>query len=159
MDGWIAGKRPAFDRRWKLICGSRSISLTPGFSPVIAGQEYQNRFNGFARAHKPKPLERLAHRDGLTTRLKPGVNENICVVHFARHKSINPFIQQSNSLFVALKKLLHRLPVFGQDDLRVARTAAGLRAVERAGLPGNVALGQFRRGLAHPDHLRIVEMP
>jgi hypothetical protein len=50
-----------------------AISLTPGFSPVRAGKERQNRFNGFSRAGKP--LKRLAHPDTFTTRLKPGANE------------------------------------------------------------------------------------
>jgi hypothetical protein len=42
------------------------ISLTPGFSPVMADIESQNRFNGFPRAGKP--LKRLAAR----TRESPG---------------------------------------------------------------------------------------
>jgi len=57
---------------------SDAISLTPGFSPVMAGQADQNRFNGFPRASKP--LKRLAHRNACTTRLKPGVNESTGVV-------------------------------------------------------------------------------
>jgi hypothetical protein len=60
---------------------NNTISLTPGFSPVPAGQADQNRFNGFSRADKP--LKRLAHRATLNTRLKPGVNENRFVIaHF-----------------------------------------------------------------------------
>jgi len=51
-----------------------TFSLTPGFSPVRAGGEDQNRFNGFFRAGKP--LKRLARRDAFITRLKPGVNKN-----------------------------------------------------------------------------------
>ena len=35
-----------------------TISLTPGFSPVLAAVAGQNRFNGFSRADKP--LKRLA---------------------------------------------------------------------------------------------------
>ena len=50
------------------------ISLTPGFSPVTAGNECQNRFNGFFRAGKP--LKRLVRTHAFITRLKPGVNEN-----------------------------------------------------------------------------------
>jgi hypothetical protein len=46
---------------------SDTISLTPGFSPVAAGREYQNRFNGFFRAGKP--LKRLAPSDAFNTRL------------------------------------------------------------------------------------------
>jgi hypothetical protein len=53
---------------------NNAFSLTPGFSPVIAGGEDQNRFNGFSRAGKP--LKRLARRDAFITRLKPGANEN-----------------------------------------------------------------------------------
>ena len=53
---------------------SNTISLAPGFSPVMAGQAVQNRFNGFTCA--AKPLKRLARRDALTTRLKLGVNES-----------------------------------------------------------------------------------
>jgi hypothetical protein len=60
---------------------SNAISLTPGFSPVMAGKAGQNRFNGFLRASKP--LKRLARRNTCTTRLKPGVNERHGVVaHF-----------------------------------------------------------------------------
>ena len=55
---------------------SRIISLTPGFSPVPAADESQNRFNGFDSAGKP--LKRLAHCAALITRLKPGVNESLC---------------------------------------------------------------------------------
>jgi hypothetical protein len=58
-----------------------AISLTPGFSPVMAGKAGQNRFNGFLRAGKP--LKRLVRRNACTTRLKPGVNEsNGVVTHF-----------------------------------------------------------------------------
>jgi hypothetical protein len=53
---------------------TNTVSLTPGFSPVMAGKEDQNRFNGFSRAGKP--LKRLARRSTFTTRLKPGVNES-----------------------------------------------------------------------------------
>jgi hypothetical protein len=60
---------------------SNAISLTPGFSPVLAGKASQNRFNGFPRA--VKPLKRLVHRNHYATRLKPGVNERHGVVaHF-----------------------------------------------------------------------------
>lgn len=52
---------------------SSGISLTPGFSPVMADKGRQNRFNGFACAGKP--LKRLTHPSPSTTRLKPGVNE------------------------------------------------------------------------------------
>ena len=63
---------------------SNAISLTPGFSPVMAGKTCQNRFNGFPRARKP--LKRLARRRAFTTRLKPGVNEkHWMVAPFARH--------------------------------------------------------------------------
>jgi hypothetical protein len=57
---------------------SFAFSLTPGFSPVSPAGQARNRFNGFPRAGKP--LKRLGHRDAFTTRLKPGVNENICTV-------------------------------------------------------------------------------
>jgi hypothetical protein len=57
---------------------SNTISLTPGFSPVLAGQVDRNRFNGFSRAEKP--LKRLARQDVPTTRLKPGVNESRCLL-------------------------------------------------------------------------------
>ncbi len=53
---------------------SSFISLTPGFSPVVADKEDQNRFNGFPRVSKP--LKRLARPNAFATRLKPGVNEN-----------------------------------------------------------------------------------
>jgi hypothetical protein len=59
---------------------SNIISLTPGFSPVLAGLADQNRFNGFSRAGKP--LKRLIDRDAFTTRLKPGINENSCLVFY-----------------------------------------------------------------------------
>jgi hypothetical protein len=52
---------------------SGTISLTPGFSPVLASQAGQNRFNGLSRASKP--LKRLARRNTFGTRLKRGVNE------------------------------------------------------------------------------------
>jgi hypothetical protein len=52
---------------------SSGISLTPGFSPMAAGEERENRFNGLSRAEKP--LKRLERRACSTTRLKPGVNE------------------------------------------------------------------------------------
>ncbi len=61
---------------------SNAISLTPGFSPMLAGKASQNRFNGFPRAGKP--LKRLMHRNHYATRLKPGVNEGHGVVaHFS----------------------------------------------------------------------------
>ena len=55
---------------------SNAISLTPGFSPVIAGVEDQNRFNGFSRGGKP--LKRLIRPNAFTARLKPGVYESHC---------------------------------------------------------------------------------
>jgi hypothetical protein len=59
------------------------ISLTPGFSPVTADKERQNRLNGFACAGKP--LKRLAHPSTFTTRLKPGVNEKLWIApHFCQ---------------------------------------------------------------------------
>ena len=65
---------------------SNAISLTPGFSPVIAGVEDQNRFNGFSRGGKP--LKRLIRPNAFTTRLKPGVNEgNYVVAHFYKSQS------------------------------------------------------------------------
>jgi hypothetical protein len=66
---------------------SNTISLTPGFSPVVAGQTGQNRFNGFSCADKP--LKRLARQDALTTRLKPGVNENRCIVTHLRNSQLS----------------------------------------------------------------------
>jgi hypothetical protein len=58
----------------------RAISLTPGFSPVIADGKCQNRFNGFPRAEKP--LKRLDDPAAVLARLKPGVNErDYFVVH------------------------------------------------------------------------------
>jgi len=53
---------------------SSVISLTPGFSPVMAGQAGRNRFNGFA--HADKPLKRPDWRNASATRLKPGANES-----------------------------------------------------------------------------------
>jgi hypothetical protein len=50
-----------------------TLSLTPGFSPVIAAGGTQNRFNGFLRP--AKPFQRLAYRAVITTPLKRGVNE------------------------------------------------------------------------------------
>jgi len=52
---------------------SKSISLTPGFSPVTGENECRNRFNGFPGAGKPLKRLALSRRGG--TRLKPGVNE------------------------------------------------------------------------------------
>ena len=52
----------------------RTISLTPGFSPVVKGRNDLNRFNGLSCIGKP--LKRLAAREGFHTRLKPGVNES-----------------------------------------------------------------------------------
>ena len=52
---------------------SDTLSLTPGFSPVLPPEESKNRFNGFAAAGKP--LKRLAGHSFFHTRLKPGVNE------------------------------------------------------------------------------------
>ncbi len=52
---------------------SSTFSLAPGFSPVKADAERENRFNGFSPAGKPlKRLVGIRHPD---TRLKPGVNE------------------------------------------------------------------------------------
>jgi hypothetical protein len=63
------------------------ISLTPGFSPVKTGREFQNRFNGFPRAGKP--LKRLTDRHASCTRLKPGVNEIVGLLIFA---GLNQFV-------------------------------------------------------------------
>jgi hypothetical protein len=52
---------------------NNAISLTPGFSPVMAGNAGQNRFNGLLRADKP--LKRLARWNACASRLKPGVIE------------------------------------------------------------------------------------
>ncbi len=52
---------------------NNAILLTPGFSPVMAGHQWPNRFNGLACAGKP--LKRLEVRVAGCTRLKPGVNE------------------------------------------------------------------------------------
>ena len=70
---------------------SNAISLTPGFSPVMAGQAVRNSFNGFS--HADKPLKRLARRDALATRLKPGVNGSRCaLLNFASLDSVSrPF--------------------------------------------------------------------
>jgi hypothetical protein len=57
---------------------SNAISLTPGFSPVMVGKIFHNRFNGFPRGGKP--LKRLVCRRASLTRLKPGVNESGCEV-------------------------------------------------------------------------------
>ncbi len=43
---------------------SDMISLTPGFSSVITGQNDNNRFNGFPRTGKP--LKRLSRAEALT---------------------------------------------------------------------------------------------
>jgi hypothetical protein len=52
---------------------NRIVSLAPGFSPVLADKECENRFNGFSSADKP--LKRLAATPRHVTRLKPGANE------------------------------------------------------------------------------------
>jgi hypothetical protein len=52
---------------------SDSISLTPGFSPVVVAEERENRFNGLSCARKP--LKRLNRDASYITRLKPDVNE------------------------------------------------------------------------------------
>ena len=52
---------------------SSPLSLAPGFSPVIAGKNEENRFNGFPPAGKP--LKRLTSRRRQCARLKPGVNK------------------------------------------------------------------------------------
>jgi hypothetical protein len=44
----------------------------------MAGTDVKNRFNGLSRAGKP--LKRLTLLDAFVTRLKPGVNESICVI-------------------------------------------------------------------------------
>jgi hypothetical protein len=54
---------------------SNDLSLTPGFSLVMADLENENRLNGFSRADKP--LKRLVCQDACATRLKPGVNETL----------------------------------------------------------------------------------
>lgn len=56
----------------------RIISSAPGFNPVMAGEEDQNRFNGFCCAHKP--LKRLIRPRDLTNQLKPGINESCRLV-------------------------------------------------------------------------------
>jgi hypothetical protein len=55
----------------------RTFLLTPGFSPVMAGDKRGNRFNGFSAG--AKPLKRLVPRRACPTRLKPGVNETAMV--------------------------------------------------------------------------------
>jgi hypothetical protein len=61
-------------------CG---ISLTPGFSPVLAAKTNHSRFNGLAdlrrqlrRKSTVKTVLTFRHS---RTRLKPGVNEILCV--------------------------------------------------------------------------------
>jgi hypothetical protein len=51
--------------------------LTPGFSRVVEGADFSNRFSGFPRAAKRLKRFRLIHSFG--TQLKLGVNE-ICTV-------------------------------------------------------------------------------
>ncbi len=53
----------------------RSLSLTPGFSPVTGDGEGFNRFSGFPRAWKP--FKRLKIVRDFLTGLKPGVNERV----------------------------------------------------------------------------------
>ena len=54
------------------------ISLTPVFSPVLAGEKIQNRFNGFPRVEKP--LKRLVVSLAEITGLKAGVNEHAALI-------------------------------------------------------------------------------
>ena len=54
---------------------SNAFPLTPGFSPVAAEKECQNRFNGFALAGKP--LKRLVRSIAPNTRLKPLVSTQL----------------------------------------------------------------------------------
>jgi hypothetical protein len=49
-----------------------AILLTPGFSPVGAGQIKPSRFNGLAGG---ETVETVLSCERLGTRLKPGVNE------------------------------------------------------------------------------------
>jgi hypothetical protein len=52
-----------------------AVSLISGFSPVDGRQAKASRFNGLACGKRLKPFW---VRIGLDTRLKPGVNENLC---------------------------------------------------------------------------------
>jgi hypothetical protein len=51
-----------------------TISLTPGFSPVMTGHALKPFQRFFSVG---KPLKRLVRQEALGTRLKPGVNENL----------------------------------------------------------------------------------
>ena len=76
----------------------------------------------------------------------------------ASNQSIHPSIQKSTypvSFFLALEKFLHRLPLFRQNHLRMGRTAAGGRVVERTMLCGRIVGAQLRRALAHADELGV----
>jgi hypothetical protein len=50
------------------------FSLTPGFSPVLAGEDDGSRFNGFVRGVKAAEAARRSFLPRFTG-LKPGVNE------------------------------------------------------------------------------------
>jgi hypothetical protein len=50
-----------------------NLSLTPGFSPVLAIKRTANRFNGLPV--RQKPLKRFQDAGTQFTGLKPGVNE------------------------------------------------------------------------------------
>jgi hypothetical protein len=60
-----------------------------------------------------------------------------------------------SSFLVALEKLLNRLPMLRQNDLRMRRAAARHRVVQRTVPGGNVIGSQFRCALAHTDELRV----
>ena len=64
------------------------ISLTPGFSPVMADEGDQNRFNGFSRAGKP--LKRLGRPNAFVTRLKPLVSTQVTNPHDFADASPSP---------------------------------------------------------------------
>jgi hypothetical protein len=65
-----------------------TFSLTPGFSPGLAGDQRTKPFQRFSGTDKP--LKRLARPDPASTRLKPGVNENDYSVPVAWNFFKNP---------------------------------------------------------------------
>lgn len=55
---------------------NETLSLAPGFSPVLKPRRPENRFNGF-QALEPKPLKRFCATTSKSTGLKPDANESI----------------------------------------------------------------------------------
>jgi hypothetical protein len=56
-------------------CPQKSVSVSPGFSPVLEKLSAENRFNGFT-AFVTETVKTVSKQcEGLSTGLKPGVNE------------------------------------------------------------------------------------